>query len=209
MPRQTVFDLHSGEYDAWYDEHGELYRAELKAVEKVLPGDGIGLEVGVGSGRFAGPLNIAFGIDPSLDMAAMASQRGVSTALAVAEALPFMPASFHYVVFITSLCFVQSVSASLAEASRVLKSGGHVVIGLVNRDSDIGKNYEAGKEQNMFYRNARFLSADDIAKELDRAGFVKAQWCQTLCTSASGNLLYDVLPGHEKGGFVVVRAQLP
>ncbi|MDP8299697.1 MAG: SAM-dependent methyltransferase, partial [Candidatus Tantalella remota] len=73
----TVFDELYKRYDAWYDENRFAYLSELEAVRKVLPEEGYGLEIGVGSGRFAAPLGIAKGIDPSKKMVELARERGV------------------------------------------------------------------------------------------------------------------------------------
>ncbi len=58
-----VFDRNWKKYDSWFEKHKDVYFSELKALKKVIPG-GFGLEVGVGSGRFANPLDVKMGIDP-------------------------------------------------------------------------------------------------------------------------------------------------
>jgi len=46
-------------------------------VRVLLPWQGLGLEIGVGTGRFAAPLGIKVGVDPSMAMLAYAAERGV------------------------------------------------------------------------------------------------------------------------------------
>ncbi len=65
---KNIFDKRYKKYDAWYKENKFAYLSELEAIRKVLPKKGKGLEIGVGTGRFAAPLGIKFGIDPSEDM---------------------------------------------------------------------------------------------------------------------------------------------
>ena len=60
-------------YDKWYDTHKSLYQTEIKALEKAMP-SGRGLEIGVGTGRFASPLSVRFGLDPSFNMLKLAKQ---------------------------------------------------------------------------------------------------------------------------------------
>lgn len=55
------------EYDEWYDTHQSLYQSEIKTLEKVMP-SGWGMEIGVGTGRFASPLSVRYGLDPSFNM---------------------------------------------------------------------------------------------------------------------------------------------
>ena len=42
-----------------------------------MPWRGLGLEIGVGTGRFAGPLGIEIGIDPSMTMLTYSIKRNV------------------------------------------------------------------------------------------------------------------------------------
>jgi hypothetical protein len=53
MPKITSFNLHWRQYDAWYDKQETINASELKALRRLRP-SGRGLEVGVGTGRFAG-----------------------------------------------------------------------------------------------------------------------------------------------------------
>ena len=61
-----------------------------------------GMEVGVGAGRFAVPLGIRWGIDPSIRMAEMAKARGLQVVAARAEGLPFTVRRFDLVLFVTT-----------------------------------------------------------------------------------------------------------
>jgi SAM-dependent methyltransferase len=115
--------------------------SELLAVRALLPLDGQGLEVGVGTGRFAGPLGIKFGIDPAGETLVYAHARGVKVARAVAEALPFARAAFDYAVVVTTICFVDDARAMLREIARVVKPAGTIVIGLIDRESNLGQEY--------------------------------------------------------------------
>jgi len=63
MNRNNVFDTYTEEYEEWFERHKFAYLSEIEALKKVIPA-GKGLEVGVGTGRFAKPLGIDTGIDP-------------------------------------------------------------------------------------------------------------------------------------------------
>jgi hypothetical protein len=92
--RVQPFVRHHRRYDQWFERHRAAYRSELLAVRALLPWAGRGLEIGVGTGRFAGPLGVEFGIDPAAETLIYARARGVRVACAVAEALPFAQAAF-------------------------------------------------------------------------------------------------------------------
>ena len=51
-------------YDNWYNRNRFAYISEINAIKKINP-KGLGLEIGVGTGRFASKLNFSYGIDPS------------------------------------------------------------------------------------------------------------------------------------------------
>ena len=208
MPVVTIFEQHAQEYDAWFDTHAFAYQAEVAALRSCIPGEGLSLEVGIGTGRFAGPLGIRFGIDPSRRMLAIARQRGLLVCQAVGEQLPFRDRQFDVVLLVTVICFVDDVPTLLRELRRVLKSGGHLVIGFINRDSELGRLYEARKETSAFYRDARFFSVEEVADRVQKAGFHSLRFRETLWGDsgqlASGKL--EVRDGYGKGAFVVLRA---
>jgi len=56
--RENIFDIYPKEYDNWYEENKFAYLSEIEALKKVIPEKGEGLEIGVGTGRFAQPLRI-------------------------------------------------------------------------------------------------------------------------------------------------------
>src|SRR5690606_16354886 len=122
--------------------------------------------IGVGTGRFAKPLGIAIGIDPSLKMLARARNRGVGVVCRVAEALPFRDEVFDHALIVTTICFVDDARAMLAEARRVLRPEGAVVIGFIDRTSRLGRHYEAHRDESVFYRDAVFFSADEVDRLL-------------------------------------------
>jgi len=60
----SIFDQFVKKYDEWFDAHPHIFQAEINALKKLMPQKGIGIEIGVGSGRFACALNIHYGIEP-------------------------------------------------------------------------------------------------------------------------------------------------
>nr|WP_319374299.1 hypothetical protein [uncultured Methanobacterium sp.] len=62
------FENYSKKYDEWFDKNRFIHESELQAVKELLSNSKNGIEVGVGSGRFAAPLGIKLGLDPSRKM---------------------------------------------------------------------------------------------------------------------------------------------
>ncbi|MCL6087403.1 MAG: methyltransferase domain-containing protein, partial [Actinobacteria bacterium] len=106
MYKTFVFDDNADEYDRWYDDNKEIYQSEVLALKQVVPAGKRGLEVGVGTGRFAVPLGVKVGVEPSEAMSSIARQRGVKVKKGFAENLPFKDKSFDFVLFVTTICFL-------------------------------------------------------------------------------------------------------
>jgi SAM-dependent methyltransferase len=207
MARSDPFNTHHRRYDSWFTEHWVDYHSELLALRALLPWQGLGLEIGVGTGRFAAPLGVQVGIDPSMEMLIYAVERGISCVRGVAEALPFKDEVYDYGLIVTTICFVDSVEAMLSEVYRVLIPGGLLIIGFIDQASRLGQRYTEKKSENVFYREATFYSVSEVEELLTSAGFVDQAWGQTLSKPLNGNENIEPMsPGHGKGSFVVVKA---
>jgi len=66
--KTKVFDENFKMYEDWFVLNDMVYKSELNAVEKAIPGNKNGFEIGIGSGLFAQPLAIKEGIEPSVKM---------------------------------------------------------------------------------------------------------------------------------------------
>lgn len=207
MTKVFPFETETERYERWFIRHQAAYRSELLALQTVMPHPGLGLEVGVGTGRFAKPLGVPMGIDPSLQMLLHARARGIKVVLGVAEALPFRNAVFDRVLIVTTICFVDDAQLMLEETNRVLKPQGTVTIGFIDRTSNLGQHYLKHKDESVFYREAVFFSASDVDRLLANTRFVTRTWLQTLSRPLLVTTEVEApRPGSGEGAFVVVRA---
>jgi SAM-dependent methyltransferase len=207
VPKIEPFERNVSRYEAWFDSNQRAYDSELKALRALLPNTGEGLEVGVGTGRFAAPLGLRVGVEPSPAMGKLASQRGIEVRLGVGEDLPCEDGSFDFVLVVTTLCFFDDVPVALRETYRVLRAGGYLLIGFIDRESPLAKLYEKRKRHNVFYREATFFSADEVIYNVEQAGFCDLVFRQTIFENPTEMKDTDpVKPGHGEGLFVVVRA---
>ncbi|RKY31622.1 MAG: SAM-dependent methyltransferase [Candidatus Omnitrophota bacterium] len=201
-----IFDRYYKKYDAWYDKNEFAYLSELKAIRKVLPKKGKGLEIGVGTGRFAQALGIGSGVDPSKNMIEIAKKRGVNVKLGYGERLPFKNTAFDYVAVIITICFTKNPEKVLKEAYRVLKTKGKIIIGIVDKDSFLGKFYQ--KKKSAFYKEAVFFSVKEIVYLLGSTGFSKFSYYQTLYDFPDEiKSVQKPQKGFGKGGFVVISGE--
>lgn len=207
MPKAAPFEEHADRYDAWFEEHEAAYQSELAALRRLQPGIGYGLEIGVGSGRFATPLDIEVGIDPSGEMLEIARERGIDVVEGVAEYLPFDDGTFDTALLVTTICFVDDLERTLSEAARILGADGALVIGYIDEDSPVGEIYQAKKADNPFYREATFVSTDELVEGLEVAGFTDFEFVQTVFQwPGEIDEPEPVETGHGDGSFVRIRA---
>jgi len=169
---QDVFEDYANDYDRWFDEHRDEYLAELARIRRVLPApDSRAIEVGVGSGRFAAPLGIALGIEPSLALGRMACRRGIEIVRGRAEALPFKDGSCSSVLMVTVICFLDDPSPAFRELNRILISRGVLIVAFIEREGQIHRKYlhEGGKGR--FLSGAKFYSQKEVLAFLEDTGF--------------------------------------
>jgi len=210
MRHLTPFVSLHKRYDLWFERHPAAWQSELLAIRDLQPRQGLGLSVGVGSGRFAAPLGVQIGIGPASEMLAYAEKRGITTVQAIAEALPFANDSFDYILSVTTICFVDNVSTLLQEAKRILQPGGSLILGFIDRETKLGQQYLAHQTENVFYRDATFFSASEIERSLEQNGFIESRWLQTLFQSLE--MTHQIEPlrdGYGQGAFVAVRVRSP
>ena len=73
--------------------------------------------------------------------------------------LPFADDSFDFILLVIVLCFLNDPLQALPRTTRVLKSQGRPIIGMIDPNSPLGKFYERHKERSRFYRQARFTQS--------------------------------------------------
>jgi SAM-dependent methyltransferase len=140
----------SGRDSVFY--HRRTDRAVLDEVVRSPPGRV--LDVACGDGGLAASLGAArweaWGLEASAHMLGLGRWQGFDRravlARGIAEALPFREGSFDYVLCKGSLDHFADRAAFMAEAARVLRPGGRLVIALANFDAlarRLGRNIHA------------------------------------------------------------------
>ena len=208
MARIEPFEKYPDRYDIWFENNKFVYQSEVKAIKEILPDFNKGIELGVGTARFAGPLNIQHGIDPSRRMRKEAKKKGIDVLPGTAEKIPFKNETFDLVFMSTALCFLDDVDRAFGEAYRILKKDGYFLNGFVDKNSKLGKVYEKHKDKNPFYKIAEFYSAIDVINHLKKTGFKNLCFRQTIFKPLDEiSKLEPVRDGYGTGSFTVIRAQ--
>jgi len=207
MLNHLPFNKFTSEYDNWFENNREIFNAEIKAIKNFIPSNGVGLEVGIGTARFAAPLGISFGIDPSLNMLKIAKKRKVLVCLAYGEQLPFGNSQFDYLLLVTVICFAGNIIKLLDESKRVIKPNGKIIVAFIDRESNLGKLYESKKAQDKFYSSANFFSTKDVINLLQELKFKNLRFRQTILgLPHNKDFSLKTLDGFGKGAFVVIEA---
>lgn len=129
------------EFASWYEkERHRGYHAMLDDLEVDLLCDyargGDVLEIGCGTGlildRVREVSQRAVGVDISPGMLERAVERGLDVVQADATALPFADESFDVVYSFKVLAHIEQIEQALAEAARVTRPGGHMLLEFYN-----------------------------------------------------------------------------
>ena len=182
MTQRVDYDLIASAYDQRYGRHE--YRGVQRAVLAFAGGERPArvLEVGCGTGHWlailAGRGTTVAGVDPSHCM--LEHARGAApSALLVrgrAEALPWQAASFDRVLCVNALHHFVDIAAFIAEAWRVLRPGGGLLI--------VGLDPHTGRDRWWIYEyfpsaletdRARYPSSDVVRRTMAAAGFVRCE----------------------------------
>ena len=190
-------------YDEWFDGHQALYQTELTALKKVVP-SGAGLEIGVGTGRFAAPLGVRFGLDPAIHMIRLAKNRGLLAVQGLGESLPFKDECFDFVQIVFVIEFVDDPVSFLREAVRTIRRNGALILGFIDRESPWGQYYARDPSHRRHFHPP---SPQEVLDIFNKIGLEFREACQTLFQPPP-DLSKKENPrrGFGRGGFVVLKA---
>jgi len=99
-------------------------------------------------------------------MAEIARSRGIMVYDSRAENLPFDENTFDFALLVTTICFFEDPLQALKEIRRILRPDGNIIIGMLDKGSPLGRQYEAHKKNSKFFKYAEFYSVGQVLEWL-------------------------------------------
>lgn len=201
----SIFDSLVDRYDKWFENHPLIFESELNIYKEFLKKEKNGIEIGIGTGRFASAVGTEIGVDNSIEMLKFAKKRNIEVILADAMKLPFMNGVFNYASMVVTICFLNDLTSSLNEIKRILKHNGKLFIGIIDKESIWGKYYEKIKDENPFYKYAKFYTPNEIIDKIEKLNFKYLRSGQTLFHEPENEILDGWKNGYGEGAFVLME----
>ena len=229
------FDEHAEQYDAWFLKNQNVLDSEVLLLKHFLAHPGNALSVGCGSGLFEHILRTEHGIDirngvePASGMAEIAVKRGMQVKSGSAEDLPYADAEFDTVLLNGTPGYIDNLRLAFAEAFRVARVGGVIVVADVPAESSYGLLYQLASTHGSwedphlrslapenpypveFAAAANWRTTKDKADLLNAVGFVDLEYAQTLTLHPkySNGVVEQPVDGYDRGDYVAIRGRKP
>ena len=85
-----------------------------------------------------------------------------------------------------------------------MKNEGFIIVGFIDKESDLGKQYQLKRKKSKFYKDATFYSAENVIDFLRKTNFENFVIRQTVFPSRTGRI-DSVEDGNGKGNFVIIK----
>jgi SAM-dependent methyltransferase len=175
---RKAFDQVADTYDEWYREPAGRYafKAELKALDHLLPSHGLGAEIGAGTGIFARDLSAdgrtVICLDISLAMLRKVVDRELQAIAGATEFPPIRHEALDFVYLVTVLEFLLDPLAALSSLRPSIKPSHPLVILCINSMSEWGDLYsKLSEEGHLIFRHAHLYKPEEVIKLLEEAGY--------------------------------------
>jgi SAM-dependent methyltransferase len=209
-----AFNIAAVTYDDWYKHPQgiQIFEAEKKALNIMIPEMGLGLEIGSGTGAFAKSLEndnrIIICIDPSRGMTDRAKQRGLICILGVGDSLPLRKGIINFIYMVTVIEFIPNPLSIFRDAKEVAR-GSPLFILFINKESNWGDLYtEIGRKGDPVFKHAKLYTLEDIDHLLKKSNYKITISIGTLNSNPQDQIIdSELLTPSAKSGVILVKAE--
>jgi ubiquinone/menaquinone biosynthesis C-methylase UbiE len=171
----NAFNRVAESYDKWYDhsQGKQIFTAERNAINFMIPSDGLGVEIGAGTGAFAQSLQnenrVIVCLDPSKSMVSVAREKSIHNILGYGDYAPFRSV-FTFAYMVTVIEFLEHPVRTLLDIKKICKNNAPIVLLFINAKSQWGAFYaELGIKGDPVFRHARLYGLDEIVEIFELA----------------------------------------
>jgi ubiquinone biosynthesis O-methyltransferase len=215
-----IFDKEANSYDSWYESKMGSYVDKVEtdlafSMFRVEKGMTI-LDVGCGTGNFS--IKLArmgckvIGIDISDEMLEIAKKKSEEQNLDIefynmdVYDLKFKDETFDAAFSMAAFEFIKEPQRGIDEIFRVVKKGGHILVGTINKDSKWGELYLSDYFQvNTVFKYADFKTLGDF-KVINPNSLINTGECLFVPPNTDGgdfNIKREIeLSKTERGGYI-------
>lgn len=210
-----AFNTVAGFYDDWYNhpQGKQVFEAEKKAVNHMIPQRGVGVEIGAGTGVFAESLTTEdrtiICVDPSAEMLRNAKERDLPCILGYGDFISLRKSLIDFSYMITVLEFLNDPIKLFREIKDNSKKTHVFSVLFINSESSWGDLYrEIGAKGDTVFQHAKLYSIDEVSEALKKAGYVVSDVKGTLNSDpmnqeVDGNLVEP----NKMSGVLIVKAE--
>ncbi len=202
----NIYDQYAAEYDAWFVQNDQLFSSELDQLRNMVEDFSFGLDIGCGTGLFTSLLGIQHAIEPSENMANIATKRGINVEVACGEQFIEQYVDKCDLVTMTTVdSFVQDIDLVFKNINMYLKNGGFLLVTFLNLATPLGQMYESTKHESPYYDSAVFRTHEEILQLLLDHGLDFVKSASTV--SSLQNIYQPSQSGYEGGVFCSILAR--
>ncbi len=224
------FDKYAEKYDSWFLENKNVLYSEVKLVAHCLKDSKRILSIGCGSGLFETILKAEYGItiedgvEPSKDMASIATKRGLNVIVGSAEEYICENGIYDTILYNGCPSYISNLGKALQNSFDALRQGGKVILIDVPKESSYGLLYNLAKSvgtwdhpllKGVYPRDlypielvnqANWRTTEEKIMLMQEIGFVNFEYAQTLTKHPiySNNVTEEPIPGYDCGDYVAI-----
>lgn len=210
-----AFNAVAGFYDDWYDhpQGKQVFEAEKNAVNHMIPQQGLGVEIGAGTGVFAESLTTehrtVICIDPSAEMLRNAKKRDLPCILGFGDYLPLRKALIDFSYMITVLEFLNEPNRLFREIKYNSKENHVFSVLFINTESSWGDLYrDIGAKGDTVFQHAKLYSLETVSMMLKEVGYKISDAKGTLNSAPTDQEIdTKLIEPSEKSGVLIIQAR--